>query len=182
MRTRHDRHLRVLKMPTCLGSSATAIRICRQISSPGGSCKAVECHAALMYMLSGRPTCNLADHSAMSVLAGHSDFPVDCSGFGVEFRVSGRTLTADSVLIPIAYYLPSGTLALFMSSQLMQRPESTSGSGDQVPDEKRHLGSRLDTLLLRLRDAIRAHGRARPADARPARSPRGDARHAPRST
>lgn len=77
-----------------------------------------------------------------------------------SFGYSGRTLTADSALIPIAYYL--------------HRRKPTSGYLTSAADAadrhrirqwltrsqlKRGIwGSGLDTLLLRLRDTIREHG------------------------
>lgn len=77
-----------------------------------------------------------------------------------SFGYSGRTLTADSVLIPIAYYLQRRnagveyvTSAADASDRLQVRQWVTRSL------MKRGIwGSGLDTLLLRLRDTIREHG------------------------
>lgn len=77
-----------------------------------------------------------------------------------SFGYSGRTLTADSVLIPIAYYLHKRKLGA-------SYVQSSADAADRLAIRrwvarslmKRGIwGSGLDTLLLRLRDAIREHG------------------------
>jgi hypothetical protein len=80
-----------------------------------------------------------------------------------SFGFSERTLTADSVLIPLAYYIKRRELTDSYVG-------SSSGAGDRLLVRrwvmrslmKRGIwGSGLDTLITRLRDTIREHGAQR---------------------
>lgn len=77
-----------------------------------------------------------------------------------SFGYSGRTLTADSVVIPIAYYLHHRGLGpnyVEASSHAADRMEIRQWVARSLM--KRGIwGSGLDTLLGRLREAIRSHG------------------------
>jgi hypothetical protein len=77
-----------------------------------------------------------------------------------SFGYSGRTLTADSALIPIAYYLQrrnAGVEYVTSAADAADRQQVRQWVTRSLM--KRGIwGSGLDTLLLRLRDTIREHG------------------------
>ncbi len=77
-----------------------------------------------------------------------------------SFGYSGRTLTADSVLIPIAYYVHKRNVGSgYVSSAADTADRQRIRLWVTRSLLKRGIwGSGLDTLLLRLRDAIRDHG------------------------
>ncbi|MBY0495872.1 MAG: hypothetical protein K2Y23_16805 [Cyanobacteria bacterium] len=76
------------------------------------------------------------------------------------FGYSGRTLTADSVLIPIAYYLHKRNVGSgYVSSAADAADRQRVRQWVTRSLLKRGIwGSGLDTLLLRLHDSIRNHG------------------------
>ena len=77
-----------------------------------------------------------------------------------SFGYSGRTLTADSVLIPIAYYLQKRNVGVeYVTSAADASDRQQVRQWVTRSLMKRGIwGSGLDTLLLRLRDTIREHG------------------------
>lgn len=77
-----------------------------------------------------------------------------------SFGYSGRTLTADSVLIPIAYYLHKRNAGSgYVSSAADAADRQRIRQWVTRSLLKRGIwGSGLDTLLLRLRDTVRDHG------------------------
>lgn len=77
-----------------------------------------------------------------------------------DFGFSGRTLTADSVLIPVAYYLHKrGVQENFLTSQSMRDDrESIRGWVVRSLLKPGVWGSGLDTLLLALRSTIQNYG------------------------
>jgi hypothetical protein len=85
---------------------------------------------------------------------------LNAAGLLASFGYSGRTLTADSVLIPIAYYLHKRKLtSTYLTSAADAADRHRVRQWVTRSQLKRGIwGSGLDTLLLRLRETIREHG------------------------
>lgn len=77
-----------------------------------------------------------------------------------SFGFSERTLSADSVIVPLAYYAYSrGLGSSYVTSSSQAADRLAMGSWVMRSQMKRGIwGSGLDTLLARLREAIRDHG------------------------